>query len=421
MNKKEIKDLLSKGLIQIFSANFINKIIQFTTVLLLTRIISVTEYGSFSYAQNTMNFALLLEGLGVTSGILQYSSVATEPSEKYKFFGFGVKLGFIFNILISALLMIYSIWGAVAISSSRHYLFIMSFIPLFSIMYNTIQSYLRSTLRNKEYSRLTVFNTVAYFAFTVSLSYMMSANGLVLGMYIAYFSTIVYGIYLIREDIKKFKFINIKEKSVKFQFIKYSVITVLSNAMSQILYLLDSQLIGIFTQSEELLANYKVATTIPFNINFIPMSLMVFVYPYFANNNDNKQWVKDKLLKLIKALGALNLLISLGGIIFAKPIFYIIFPKYTEAITAFRILMVGYFVTGTFRIPFGNILASLGNVKANLINAIITGSINIVLDVILISKFGSIGAAITSLSVAVISSILQGIFIMRHINKMKEN
>lgn len=421
MNKKEIKDLLSKGLIQIFSANFINKIIQFTTVLLLTRIISVTEYGSFSYAQNTMNFALLLEGLGVTSGILQYSSVATEPSEKYKFFGFGVKLGFIFNILISAFLMIYSIWGAVAISSSRHYLFIMSFIPLFSIMYNTIQSYLRSTLRNKEYSRLTVFNTVAYFAFTVSLSYMMSANGLVLGMYIAYFSTIVYGIYLIREDIKKFKFINIKEKSVKFQFIKYSVITVLSNAMSQILYLLDSQLIGIFTQSEELLANYKVATIIPFNINFIPMSLMVFVYPYFANNKDNKQWVKDKLLKLIKALGALNLLISLGGIIFAKPIFYIIFPKYTEAITAFRILMVGYFVTGTFRIPFGNILASLGNVKANLINAIITGSINIVLDVILISKFGSIGAAITSLSVAVISSILQGIFIMRHINKMKEN
>ena len=103
------------------------------------------------------------------------------------------------------------------------------------------------------------------------------------------------------------------------------------------------------------------------------------------------------------------------------PLFHIIFPKYTEAITAFRILMVGYFVTGTFRIPFGNILASLGNVKANLINAIITGSINIVLDVILISKFGSIGAAITSLSVAVISSILQGIFIMRHINKMKEN
>jgi len=420
MNKKEIKDILSKGLIQIFSANFVNKIIQFTTVLLLTQIISVTEYGSFTYAQNTMNFALLLEGLGVTSGILQYSSIASEPSEKYKFFGFGVKLGFLFNMLISVFLMLYSLWGPVAISSSRHYLFIMSFIPLFSIMYNTIQSYLRSTLRNKEYSRLTVFNTVAYFIFTVSLSYMMGANGLVLGMYIAYFSTVILGFYIIRKDIKKFKFINIKDKSIKFQFIKYSVVTVLSNAMSQILYLLDAQLIGIFTQSEELLANYKVATTIPFNINFIPMSLMVFVYPYFANNKDNKQWVKEKLSKLVKALGALNLLISLGGILLAKPIFYIVFPKYKEAINVFRILMVGYFVTGTFRIPFGNILASLGNVKANLINAIITGSLNIVLDVVLISKYGSIGAAFTSLSVAIVSSIIQGTFLIRHINRIKE-
>ncbi len=190
--------------------------------------------------------------------------------------------------------------------------------------------------------------------------------------------------------------------------------------MSQILYLLDAQLIGIFTQSEELLANYKVATTIPFNINFIPMSLMVFVYPYFANNKDNKQWVKEKLSKLVKALGALNLLISLGGILLAKPIFYIVFPKYKEAINVFRILMVGYFVTGTFRIPFGNILASLGNVKANLINAIITGSLNIVLDVVLISKYGSIGAAFTSLSVAIVSSIIQGTFLIRHINRIKE-
>ena len=83
MNKEDIKSLLSKGLIQIFSANFINKIVQFMTVLFLTNIISVNEYGAFSYAQNTMSFALLLEGLGVTAGILQYSSVEKDPKDKY--------------------------------------------------------------------------------------------------------------------------------------------------------------------------------------------------------------------------------------------------------------------------------------------------------------------------------------------------
>ncbi|WP_418223340.1 polysaccharide biosynthesis C-terminal domain-containing protein [Clostridium isatidis] len=419
MNKEEIKNLLGKGLIQIFSANFINKIIQFTTVLFLTQIISVSEYGSFTYAQNTMNFALLLEGLGVTSGILQYSSIAKESIEKYKFFGFGIKFGFVFNIVISIFLMGYAAWGPIAIESSRYYLFIMSFIPLFSIAYNTIQAYLRSTLRNREYSRLTVFNTVVYFLFTVSLSFIMGANGLVIGIYIAYFSTVVLGLFLIRKDIKLFKLVSIKDRSIKIEFIKYSVVTVLSNAMSQLLYLLDTQLIGVFTGSEELLANYKIATTIPFNINFIPMSLMVFVYPYFASNKDNKKWVKEKLGNLVKALGILNLVISLGGIVLAKPVFSILFPKYMGSISCFRILMIGYFISGTFRIPFGNILASLGNVKANLINSIISGIANIILDVVLISKYGSIGAAIASLSVAVISSIIQGIFITRHIKNIK--
>lgn len=418
MNKEEIKSILSKGLIQIFSANFINKIVQFMTVLFLTNIISVNEYGAFSYAQNTMSFALLLEGLGVTAGILQYSSVEKENKDKYKFFSFGMKIGFAFNIFVSIALMIYAIWGPIAIESSRQYVLIMSFIPVLNIAYNSIQAYLRASLKNKEFSRLTVFNTIIYFIATVSLSYLNGANGLILGMYIAYFSTVLLGAYFIRDDIKLFKFTKIENKSTQVRFLKYSIITVLSNAMSQILYLLDTQLIGVFTKDEAILASYKVATTIPFNITFIPISLLIFAYPYFAQNKDNKQWIKEKLSILIKALGAVNLLISLGGIILAKPIFYILFPKYMDSIGCFRVLMVGYFISGTFRIPYGNILASLGDARANLINAIFSGVANIILDIVFIKRYGSIGAAYATLIVFIISSIIHHIFIKRYINRI---
>ncbi|MGG7142785.1 oligosaccharide flippase family protein [Clostridium nigeriense] len=418
MNKEDIKSILSKGLVQIFSANFINKIVQFMTVLFLTNIISVNEYGAFSYAQNTMSFALLLEGLGVTAGILQYSSVEKETKEKYKFFSFGIKVGFVFNILVSIVLMIYSIFGPIAIESSRQYLFIMSFIPVLNITYNSIQAYLRASLKNKEFSRLTVFNTVIYFIATVSLSYINGANGLILGMYIAYLSTVLLGAYFIREDIKLFKFTKMDSRSVEIKFLKYSVITVLSNAMSQILYLLDTQLIGVFTKDEAILAAYKVATTIPFNITFIPISLMVFAYPYFAQNKDNKEWIKEKLSILIKSLGVVNLIISLGGIILAKPIFYILFPKYMDSIGCFRVLMFGYLISGTFRIPYGNILASLGDARANLINAVFSGVANIILDIVLIKKYGSIGAAYATLIVFIISSIIHHIFIKKYINRI---
>lgn len=419
MNKEEIKSILSKGLIQIFSANFINKIVQFMTVLFLTNIISKNEYGAFSYAHNTMSFALLLEGLGVTSGILQYSSVEKENRGKYVFFSFGIKIGLAFNLIASIAVMIYAIFGDVAIESSRQYIFAMSFIPILNIAYNSIQAYLRATLKNKEFSKLTVFNTVVYFITTVSLSYLNGANGLIFGMYISYFSTVLLGAYFIKDDIGLFKFSKIESRSTQIDFLKYSIITVLSNAMSQILYLLDTQLIGVFTKDEAILASYKVATTIPFNITFIPISLLIFAYPYFAQNKDNKVWIKEKVSILIKALGTINLLISLGGIILAKPIFYILFPKYMNSIACFRILMLGYFISGTFRIPYGNILASLGNAKANLINAIFSGVANIVLDIILIKKYGSIGAAYATLIVFIISSGIHHIFIKRYIGRIK--
>lgn len=82
MNFEELKEILKKGLIQIFSANVINKVVQFITIAFLTQIISKEDYGSFTYAQNLMSFVLLFEGAGVTTGILQYCSVSKDSKEK---------------------------------------------------------------------------------------------------------------------------------------------------------------------------------------------------------------------------------------------------------------------------------------------------------------------------------------------------
>lgn len=81
--------------------------------------------------------------------------------------------------------------------------------------------------------------------------------------------------------------------------------------------------------------------------------------------------------------------------------------------------MVGYFISGTFRIPYGNILASLGDAKANLINAVFSGIANIILDIVFIKQYGSIGAAYATLLVFIISSIIHHIFIKRYINRIE--
>lgn len=422
MDKEVIKSALRKGLVQIFSASFINQVIGFVTVIILGNIISKVDYGYFADAKNNLDIALLVQGLGVTQGILQYSSVAKEQKEKYEFFSYGFKIGIVTNVAISIILMVYAMFTPYIMDNTRHYLIIMSWIPLTKIVYDTIQCYLRATLRNKEYSRLTVFNTVIYLLSTTILSYCMGAKGVIIGMYITYIVTAVLGVYIIREDIFHYKGRTITDIDAKKQFLKFSLITMLSNVMTQMLYLIDTKLIVIFAKDPEITASYSMATKIPFNLTFISIAIITFAYPYFAQNKDNKKWIKDKLSFLLKALGIINLVISIGGIIFANQIFNLLWPdgRYLSSVPSFRVLMFGYFIVATFRIPYGNIIAALGNAKANLINAIFSGVANVILDVVLILKYGSIGAAYATTAVYIISSVIHHIFITKHIRNMSD-
>lgn len=415
MNFEEIKSILKKGLVQIFSANVINKVVQFMTVAFLTQIITKEDYGSFTYAQNLMSFVLLFEGAGVTTGILQYCSVSKDSNEKIGIFKYGLSFGVIVNIFLSIAVFVYALFGALPIEGSRNALMMLACVPIFSVVFNSIQVYLRSTFKNSEFSILTSFNTIVYFLATVGLSLKLGVNGLIIGMYIAYISSIILGAWFIRKDIFNKRKITLNTDFDKMTFLKYSVVTVITNAMSQILYLLDTQLIGVFTKDEAVLASYKVATTIPFNLIFIPTSIMVFAYPYFAQNKNNKLWIKNRVTQLTKMLLIINLIIGIGGIVFSKFILSIFGKQYLDASDCFNVLMVGYIVAGTFRVPYGNILASLGLVRANLINAIFAGIANIILDVILIIKYGSIGAAYATLIVFIISSIIHFIFIRKAI------
>lgn len=415
MNFEEIKSILKKGLVQIFSANVINKVVQFMTVASLTQIITKEDYGSFTYAQNLMSFVLLFEGAGVTTGILQYCSVSKDSNEKIGIFKYGLSFGVIVNIFLSIAVFVYALFGALPIEGSRNTLMMLACVPIFSVVFNSIQVYLRSTFKNSEFSILTSFNTIVYFLATVGLSLKLGVNGLIIGMYIAYISSIILGAWFIRKDIFNKRKITLNTDFDKMTFLKYSVVTVITNAMSQILYLLDTQLIGVFTKDEAVLASYKVATTIPFNLIFIPTSIMVFAYPYFAQNKNNKLWIKNRVTQLTKMLLIINLIIGIGGIVFSKFILSIFGKQYLDASDCFNVLMVGYIVAGTFRVPYGNILASLGLVRANLINAIFAGIANIILDVILIIKYGSIGAAYATLIVFIISSIIHFIFIRKAI------
>ncbi len=415
-NNKDLLFLVKNGFFHIFSANVINKIIQFGISVVIVRVLTKEAFGMWSYANNILNFFLLVEGLGVVSGLLQFASSSDEKYAKLSYLKYALLIGTLFNATLAVVIFLFSIFFELPVRGSTEILRSLSLVPLVAIFFNSLQIFLRSDLRNKQFSLVTVVNTLTFFFGVLVGGYFFEITGIIWGRYLSYLISSFVAFWFVRDYYQPFLKVKLPKKENRRNFIEFSVVSMLTNSMSQMLYLLDTFLIGIIIQSEIVVASYKTATLIPFALNFIPSSVMTFAYPYFAKYKNNKVLVKEYFWKMQRYLFLLNLLISIPLIVFAPFIIKVVFgPEYLDALVPFRILSLGYLIAATFRIPSGNVIASLGEVKINFYNSIISGGANIVLDIILIKFYGSIGAALATVLIFIVSSIISNTYLRKYL------
>lgn len=408
-----IKKVKNKGFFHIFNASFLNKIIQFCSGIFLVRVLTKEDFGVYSYAQNILNMALLVSGLGTIYALMQFGSESTKDSKRNVYFRYGLKIGFTFNFLLMIGIILFSNLFPFEIKEAHHIVLLMCFMPICIYAFELIQTYFRTGLYNVEFSRLSTTNTFFIFVLSILGAIIYGIQGVVMGTYIAYTLSIVVGIFLIR---KKNVWSSVSElnKDEKVGFLKYSSISMLNNSISQLVYLADLFIIGILIKDINMIASYKAATILPFALNFIPISLMTFVYPYFAKNKDDKVWIKEKLLLMQKYLILFNLFITVVLIAAAPLVIKIIFgEQYLDSVNIFRVLCVSYFVASSFRIPAGNILVMMRKVNYIFYINLATGLLNIGLDIILINQFSVWGAVATTLIIITITSILYNIYLYR--------
>ena len=411
-----IKNLAQRGLMHMFGANVFNKIISFSGTILLVRILSKGEYGVYAYVQNFLSFFLLLNGLGVVSGLLQYGSVYRNSPLMYAFFKYGLRRGVIANIILAFGIGLFGLLF-VKDSSTSILFVIISFIPVFTIIYEIFQIYNLVLRNNKFYSLYTSLNTVLVMGGTVVGAYFLGVKGIFAFTYIALLGCIGAGmVYLKRGGWIWCDARVVITKEEASEFNRFSLVSMFNNGVSFLVYIIDVFLIGVITEDMNVLASYKTATLIPFALTFIPSTIMTFVYPYFANHQNDKNWVRNHYMKLLKYCLGLNLCISLFLIFFSKLIVQICFGKeYLDCVSIFIVLAIGYFFTASLRIPGGNVLASLGKIKVNFYITVAMGLFNIIADVVLIYWMGSIGAAISTLSVFLLSGLVSNLYLYRYL------
>ena len=415
---KSMNRLKNTGFFHIFGSTLINKILGFLSNFIVVRLIEKSAFGTYTYANNILSFIMIMSGLGMVSGVFQLCSENIgKRHEIEKIYAYGCKIGVGFNLLISVIIIIVAEFYTLPIPAANHLLLLMALTPVINILFEFQQIYLRTDLKNREYSYASMINTALLLLFSVIGSLFFKEKGLIYARYIAYIlsSIIIYKVF-------KTPIIMIKDKiatETKKILYRIAIISMLNNGLSQVLYLLDIFVLGMVVVDENIIASYKVATVIPTALYFIPSAVCTYVYPYFAMNKDNKEWVVNSYKKLTIGMFVFNLLVAAGLSLTAPIIISLFFgEQYLDTVICFRILILGYFFNGTFRGIAGNLLVTQRRLKFNLFEGLVSGLCNLVGNIVLIPRLGSIGAAYTTLAVMIISSVLSSgyfIYVLKNI------
>ena len=408
----KIKQLIKTGFFHIFGSSVINKIVAFLSNVVLVRILSKSEYGIFTYSWNIYSILLLLNGLGIESGVLQVCSEWGNDKEKIrKNLNLGVKIGTKFDILLGIIIFEIGCLVNFKIKGADTLLKLMCLLPMIKFLYALISSVLLEEKRNKEYSELTMFNTMMIFICASIGALVFRERGMIFGYYIAYSSSVIMAMFKMKIKIfQKCEPSNLEEKRT---LLSISVVSMCNNGLSQLMYLLDVFVLGVVAANENILASYKVATTIPAALSFIPVSIITYIYPYFAEHRKDGKWCLERYKQVLKGVAMMNFLISTILFVLAPFIIHIMYGKeYLDAVPVFRILSMNYFFSGTFRVISGNLLVTQRKLKFNLFVALVSGIINALSDFYFIQWWGSIGAAVATILVVFVSGVMSTIYLI---------
>lgn len=410
----KIKKLFSAGFFHIFGSTVINKVLVFLSATVIVRILSKAEYGVFSYSWNAFSLILLFSGFGIEAGSLQILSECKDDEPRYLgVLSYSIRFGCIFNLFLSVVIIGIGLFIPFPFEGSGILLVLLCLLPELTVFYNLQTIYLRTLKKNRSFSALSLTNTFFVSLLTVLGAFVFSARGLIAGRYIGYIVSIIIGLVILRIPLS-FKYSQTISPLDKKDLLKISSIGLVNNGLSQLMYLLDVFVIGIVLVSETNVASYKVATQIPNALTFIPGAVVTFIYPYFAEHRNEKKICMHRYKQVIIAMAGLNFIISTSLFLFAPIILHVFFgSQYYDAVTSFRILVISYFFSGTFRVISGNLLATQRKYSFQLFVAIFSGVTNIVADYCLVSGYGMNGAAIATLIVTILTSFLNTFYLIR--------
>jgi len=408
--------IFKKGLVHILAGSFMTKLVSMFGSIFLVRILTKEEYGILGYLENIYGYVLVLAGMGMANVVLRYVVLGADPEKKYGYFSYANRRAFAWNVVLVGL-------AALLFSVYPHKAEYANFTWLLNIMFLMLplQNITEISLCNER----AMFANQRYAFFSLLLSLMVIvgkiAAGAMAGIQAVVFGQLlIYGIMALVLYFSTYKRYYraakpcLPEREERKEINKYAVQYMITNGLWTVFMLNDTFLLGRFCDPS-VLADYRVAYTIPGCVNIVSNAIGIFLAPYFVRKENDLPWVRRNFKLAYGATAAVIALVCFGIGVLAKPIVWLLYgSQYLNIVPVMRLLLVAAFFNCGLRYTTANLLAAMGRIKYNMTVSVLGMMLQVGINLFVVPRFGAMGVAATSCGVYLFMAIFLLIIFIRH-------
>lgn len=411
--------LLAKSSIIVFIGLILSKIATYLYKIIVARNFGQEVYGLFSLASLLAGLFVAIFSFGLQSGLLRYISFfrGKEQTEKIKhIFRFSIRFTLPIGILSGILFFIFADTISISIFHNPNLSIFLKWFSLF-IPISLLGGLFHVTLRAYEkiawYSFIgNILLNFTQLIFLVILLFLnLNNSAIILSYNIGMFSILVASFlvckYKIPEIFKKSTIKLIEGKKLIRDLFSYSWPIMFLGLVTVLFSSVSSFFLGYFKTASEV-GIYNVAFTIMELLGVVPALFLQLLFPLITReySKGNNTLIRELTKQIGKWIFTLNLPFIILVILFPEAIINVLFgSSFISAKIPLRFIAIGLFFYYLFVIS-ENLLSMAGKSKTTLLNFSIASVINIILNLILIPKYGVTGAAISTMISYVLWSIL---------------
>lgn len=384
---------LFKKFIQFAIGNGVVLILGFISTPIITRIISPNEMGKFSMFNTITNLLLVIVLLGIDQSYVRYYY---EEEDKGQLLRKCIKIPLIVNSIFCILFLIFYKYISIYIVDEVNFLLVVLIVfHLFGSVFSRFALIqIRMKQRAKLYSLLNVLMKIFYLIFigVFFILYKDNYMTLILAIIISNLLMTLFAIY--REKKEWFGKGSSKLKTVDRELIRYGIPFVFSMAVTWIFQSADRIAIKQFCGYDEV-GLYSGAMNIISLLNACQGAFTTFWVPVAYEKYSENPKDSEFFSKINKIVSVTMLLIAILLITFKDLIVLLLGVEYRESVFIFPYLV---FMPIMYTISETTVLGInfKKKTKNHIYIAIIAAIVNIIGNLILVPRYGSIGAAIST-------------------------